>query len=364
LSGAFRSTEASPADRGEAFGAAHADRVAANHEAYLRLFGVSGINDRDAVEQLALELFETTRAYDPTLAAEIEGIARGAGLPLWAVAALNGRTEILARGTTAARGECSTVVFLPPTGAPPVAVQTWDWHEELEDGWFVWTIEHSDGHVSHTLTEYGIVGKIGVGSAGVGVHMNILRHKRDGRGGGVPVHVLARSVIDERGGLGPALARVAAAPVAASSAFTIVAAAAAESTALTVELHPGGPSYALPDDTGLLVHTNHFLAATAAEGDRERQLGPDSFVRYELLRRRLAGTHLDAESASAALESHICGGGAICCHPEPHAEAGGRYSTLATVALRVDEGTLRVRAGHPCGRGDWLDVAASERVAA
>ena len=49
-------------------------------------------------------------------------------------------------------------------------------------------------------------------------------------------------------------------------------------------------------DRGILVHTNHFLSVPGAWGDRENVIGPDSFFRYEILRRRLR----DIEPASAA----------------------------------------------------------------
>jgi hypothetical protein len=45
------------------------------------------------------------------------------------------------------------------------------------------------------MTEAGIVGKVGVSSAGVAVLLNILGHRDDGPPIGVPVHVLTRSVL-------------------------------------------------------------------------------------------------------------------------------------------------------------------------
>ena len=178
-----RSVEADPGGRGRAFGAGSRDGVLRCWAGYERLFEVW---DAD-VREIAEATLERTRAWAPNLAAEIEGIAAGVGLETWQIAALNARTEILARG----RGECSTVVLLP-LDAPPRTLQTWDWHEHLDDVKLVW----DTGHV-RTLTEYGIVGKIGVNSAGLGVHMNILHHASDGGGDGVPVHIVARRILDE-----------------------------------------------------------------------------------------------------------------------------------------------------------------------
>ena len=77
-----------------------------------------------------------------------------------------GLTELLAvADPTGVTDECSTVVALPDNGTP-VAVQTWDWYDAMADDWFAWTIPHPDGHLVRTVTEYGVLGKIGVSSRG------------------------------------------------------------------------------------------------------------------------------------------------------------------------------------------------------
>jgi isopenicillin-N N-acyltransferase-like protein len=116
-------------------------------------------------------------------------------------------------------------------------------------------------------------------------------------------------------------------------------------------MHPAGPSYVLPDADGVLVHTNHFLHPTALEGDREAELGGDSFLRYEILRRRLH-TQRPANSGEVigAMASHLGGAGALCLHRQPNAPLDESYATLATVDLDVVGGRLNARAGGPCGK--------------
>ncbi len=86
-------------------------------------------------------------------------------------------------------------------------------------------------------------------------------------------------------------------------------------------------------------------------GDREPTVGPDSLFRLELLRRRAArlrGARPGRDEMLAPLHSHLGGGGAICCHPEPGAELGDRYVTLATVLVDPLAGRLRAWEGGPC----------------
>lgn len=358
----FTSTVAEPGDRGSEFGRAHADRVQHTVETYLKVFrhvaGTPVELDGPGADALA-----AVRAWAPALAEEIVGIADGAGLPVEHVAALNARTEILAAIGTARAGECSTVVLLPEDRpARPVAVQTWDWFAGLRDDWLVWTIPHADGRVTTTLTEYGLVGKMGVNSHRVGVLVNILRHEHDGRSVGVPVHVAWRHALDEGTDLYGAATLLASAGVSASSASTVVAVEGEECEAVTAELHPGGPSWVSPDDDGVLVHTNHFLAPTAAPHDLESRSYPDTVVRLQRLRRRVRGLGCTATSddVRAVMADHVGTRGAVCCHPDERvADQDAEYATLATVVLDVADGAMRVTPGGPCGRGPGSTTAAS-----
>jgi isopenicillin-N N-acyltransferase-like protein len=354
----FSSTVKNPVGRGREFGESNRDAVQKTASIYLDLFGAKANPPLDITEY-ALESHAAVSRYAPSLGAEIEGIAEGAALPLAHIAALNARTEILARADRVGRGECSTVVILGDRGDPPISLQTWDWHEELSDSWLVWTIEHEDGRTLHTLTEYGIVGKIGVNSSGVAVHLNILHHDADGQGVGIPVHVIARSILDSATNMTHAITRAAEATASASSSITVVTAERDESAAVSIEVNPIRTQLVNPNVAGRLIHTNHFLSPAMATGDREQVVGPDSFVRLGILERRLSrDDNLKEDSALEALSSHLGGGGAICCHPDPSAEFGSRYATLATVAFDVGESTMRVQQGGPCQFGGaWWSPA-------
>ncbi|NMO01944.1 acyltransferase [Gordonia sp. TBRC 11910] len=344
----FRSRATEPTERGIELGTAHGTEIRTCIAAYQRLFDDAAGTAVD-LEYWGSLAWASITACAPALAREIAGIASGARVSVNSVAAINARTEILAAVGATTAGECSTVVALHDDAAP-TAVQAWDWYSELAQSWFVWEIPHADGRLTTTVTEYGIVGKIGVNDRGLGVHFNILHHDADGVGIGAPVHVLARKVLDDAADLNQALLTLAAASVSASSSLTLVAARDGESAAVSVELNPAGVGYALPDSAGLLVHTNHFLQAAAAQGhDTELRNGPDTVVRYDMLRRRLAGRHdIGVNEVVAALNSHLLGGGATCCHPDRGLPATSHFATLATVVLDVEHGTLAAHDGGPC----------------
>jgi isopenicillin-N N-acyltransferase-like protein len=354
------STEATAGDRGRAFGQAQSERIAQTADVYLRLFHTNAGLERDRVLALGGEAIERIGKFSPQLADEIEGIAEGSGVARELVGALNARTELLAAG----RGECSTIACLGTATADgtPIGIQTWDWHDELAESWLHWTIDHPGGHRVETMTEAGIVGKVGVSSAGVAVLLNILGHRDDGPPIGVPVHVLNRAVLDLAGNGVDALAMLSNAPMSASSAVTVIADDEDGGAVCTVELSPAGPGFVTPDERGVLVHTNHFLAEPGRLADTMVRQGPDSVLRLDHARRAMSRQvegEIDEDSLLGALRSHRGGSGAICCHPAATAAFGDRWRTLATVTVEPAARRLTLRRNGPCGSAQPVALAAA-----
>jgi isopenicillin-N N-acyltransferase-like protein len=344
------SSEPLAGDRGAGLGRAQADRIANTCDVYLRLFRHAAGLQPDDVSRLGVQALERIGSYAPDLADEIEGIASGSGIAPELIGALNARTEVLRAG----RGECSTIACLGTAtgGGTPIGVQTWDWHDDLADSWMRWTIDHASGHRVETMTEAGIVGKVGVSSAGVAVLLNILGHRDDGPPIGVPVHVLTRSVLDTAVDGVQALAILSTAQVSASSAVTVVADDEDGGAVCTVELSPAGPGFVTPNQAGVLTHTNHFLAEPGRLADTMVREAPDSVLRLDHANRAMATLTpglIDEDAILAALRSHRGGAGAICCHPAVGAAFGDRWQTLATVTVEPAARTMTLRRGGPCG---------------
>ncbi|HET7387844.1 MAG TPA: C45 family peptidase [Nocardioidaceae bacterium] len=347
----FTSSVLSPHERGVEFGEHFADQVSATVAAYRRLFvRRAGGGDFD-VDAWADRAWQAILDVAPAQEDEIAGIAAGAGVPVRDVASINARTEILVAADPTGQGECSTVVALPPDGAP-VAVQTWDWYDAMAPHWLHWTIPHPDGRIVQTVTEFGMLAKIGVSSTGVGVMLNMLHHENDAKAAaeekvGYPVHLLSRAILDSGQSLADALAITEAASTTASTSLTVADRAGA---AASIELFPGGPGVLEPTD-GLLVRTNHFVSETGRDGCIAAAIGPSSRVRRDHLLAALTGrVPRDADAVLAAMHHHDPDGG-VCRHSDPDQDPVLRHGTLATVVLDVDRATLTARRGGPCGAG-------------
>lgn len=355
-----RGPEQRGAEIGTRFGAEIRDTVAR----YLEFFALSGLS-RARVDGIAERSLAALRAWAPGLAQEIEATAAAAGgLPTLELAALNARTEILAAGEPDREGECSTLVLAPESARSPLTLQTWDWHADLCPTGLLLSVApdppeadrgRGRGRVGRVgrvrlFTEAGMLGKIGVNDAGLGVHFNILHHASDTDAGGVPVHAIARRVLDEASTVEEAASIIRSAPVSASTVLTVVADRGAR-RAVCFEISPERVAEVLPDPDGVLVHTNHFLAPELAAGEAA-SAASTTRTRFAHLSR--IGGLGDLRGAGASIEERaadFCGPeGAhapVCMRPDPSLPPHDQWTTLLTIGLDLERGRLEYRAGSP-----------------
>jgi len=347
-----------PASRGAELAAGLTPWLPTALAVYDRLFAVAGLSP-GAVRGLGLAARDALHDWAPELGAELDACALASGLPPERLHALNARTELLAAAGATGLGECSTVAGTDAAGTDAagttIGAQTWDWHQELAGSWAV--LSYPDGRYPFvTLTEAGLLAKIGLNAVGVGLLFNILSHHSDTGVGGVPVHAVARRILDSATDVEGAIEILRSAPLAASSCFTLLD----PSRVACLEASPAGVAELAP--AGWTVHTNHFLDPALATGGQP--LGPDSdtLQRQGLLAERAAtGRGLLAAARTPAdvdgvhrlaelLCAHEADGAAVCCHARATATFGSRWQTLATVAVQPAARRLSVLAGGPCGQ--------------
>ncbi|MFG1696162.1 C45 family autoproteolytic acyltransferase/hydolase [Nonomuraea sp. NPDC049309] len=343
---AFSSSQIDPRARGRELGTHLRDRIAANYAGYTDLFAVAGATP-EQVRAWAERALDASAGWAPGLAEEMAGIAAGSGLEPWQVAAVNARTEILAAIDATGRGECSTSVVLPESG-PPRTVQTWDWHDHLRDAPMLWELEPRPGHVVRTFTEAGALAKIGAATSGLGVHFNILRHDSDNAGIGVPVHLIARRILDEAATVAEAAEIARSARVSASTVITVVTASDEGNDAASIEISPAGVAVIPPEPDGVLLHCNHFHDAALAAGERHATDRPGTYDRLRHLREHVEELSDPGQNARArAMLSHAPDA-PVCAHPDLAQPLNQRWETIATIGLDLPAGRLRVHQGGPC----------------
>ena len=353
-----------PRERGRTHGAQARKRVEHSIAAYARLFAYCGIDWRRA-RKLGAGYREVIGDLDAGCLAEIEGIAAGAGREVDEILALNARTEIVpptypgephadwnrivaadAAGGVPDWGECTAVAVKPGSSATGTTLlaQNWDWLGTQRQA-LILLRQRGPGDSSFvTLTEAGMLAKIGLNDRGFGVCLNILRSSDDGTRPGVPVHVLLRALL----GCGSVAEAIAYASKLAFGASSNVLCADVSGDTAALEFSPRGLSV-VRGETATLCHTNHFLAPGAAE--HQASLAPSlssvpRLARITEIVRSHAGKFSPAD-LEAALRDESEGLLSICRRPDPSLPAEMRIETVASVVMDLGARILYVAPDVP-----------------
>jgi len=364
-------------ERGRIHGANARQRVALSVANYARLFAFCGIDWRDA-QRRGATFREAIAALGGELLEEIEGIAEGSGRQVDEIMALNARTEILPptypderhprwRELDAANraagvpdwGEC-TAIAVPwsasATGGTLLA-QNWDWLGAQRGALVILRVRQPGAPACITLTEAGMLAKIGFNEHGFGLCLNILRSNADGERAGTPVHPLLRALlacrsVEEAVGMARALS---------FGASSNALCADATGDAANLEFSPSGLQV-VRGEGAALCHTNHFLAA-APEGSRDAPApSPSSIPRLTRARALVENRgRVGVADLKRILRDESEGLLSICRHPDPSLPAEARVESVASVIMELAARRMHVAPDVP-SLVDYETVALSEAV--
>jgi isopenicillin-N N-acyltransferase-like protein len=244
-------------DRGRQHGSLLKKRIHRTVEFYQKQFQLPEAQILDIADQFR----KSTKAFREDIYLEIEALARAAEVdPLW-VYALNGRTELLNLNPM----ECTTLAFRKQS----MIGQNWDWDSEMEELAVILDIEKEDGHRILTMTEPGMIGKIGMNGCGIGVCLNFMTIENY-QPHGIPLHVILRTILDSKS-LNEARSMIE--PHLRGKVGNIVI---SNGNGEIADMELGGDDFfSIPVDD-LFVHTNHFLTKV----DYDLMLFPNSMGRY------------------------------------------------------------------------------------
>lgn len=330
--------------RGHHLGSSVAERVERTVGAYMMLFEQQAGLDRARVLAEAQRFIPAIEDFAPELLEEMRGIAAGAGRDLREIVAANARTELLYG--VPAHPECTAVAVAPPASASGhvYVAQNWDWYAALAGTTVLWVLRRDDGPDVLTFAEAGLVGKIGVNSAGLGMAVNLLTSDADHPGPAAPMHVILRHVLNETRSVAEAIALLAATPRCTSCNHLL----ADRSGALAdVEATPAGQGVLRSPD-GVLTHTNHCADAALTTRDRLARESPETLARGARAATLAAGRSIDESDLHALLRDHATAPGSICLHVQPDLPPGEQQESVASLIIDLTAGTLDIADGPPC----------------
>jgi isopenicillin-N N-acyltransferase-like protein len=361
-------------ERGRQYGEQARERVRRSVALYEEVFGDYAGWSWERVRAECAPFGPRIADFDSRCLEEIGGIAEGAGLPEIDVLAINVRTEVMfgaaARGDARPpRDGCSAVVLMPQITADghTLLAQNWDWIEGTRQTAVIVEARPDDGPACIAIMEAGLLAKMGLSAAGIGLTTNTIISDLDRGEPGVPYHVCLRSVLaaptmaDALGGLLRGRR--------SSSANYLVA--SHDGLAFDAETWPGDGAcmtVGVPA-AGRILHTNHFIAPGFAHRDRGLELMPDSPLRLQRLQALLGEPPADAPSGAgrpagraadgdraglgradieAALGDHAGHPWGVCNHPDGTQVPVHQEGTILSVVMDLTERRLWLADGNPC----------------
>lgn len=283
-------------------------------------------------------------AAAPRLSEEIDGLARGAGIPREAAVLLQARREIIGYQRVPARGDCTTYASLSAgPGGGPVLAQTVDLNGDLDDQIAVLAVGAPGARRQALVLSFGgLLGYLGVNSDGLAIGLNLVL------GGewrpGLPPYLAIRHLLDTAGSVAEALRILPRLPLASSRSFTLCD----PSTVACVEMLGDQirvlePQQRPPAGPPACWHTNHYLHPDFTAYDELNVFARNSSaLRLTACQSRLAGF----AGAGGDAEQHF----ALLAEPPVCVAGTGdirREKTVAAVVMLPGRGELHVRPGNP-----------------
>lgn len=350
--------------RGQQHGVAAKSQVLRSIATYSRLFAYCGISWADA-QRRASAYREVIGDFDSGLLLEIEGIAHGSGRHINEILALNARTELLPpsypglphpdRSTVLAAnghdqltdwGECTSLAIKPLQSATGSTLlgQNWDWLGAQRAALLLLRVQEASGLSYITLTEAGMLAKIGLNIHCFGVCLNILRSTDDGTTLGLPLHVLLRKLLECRG-VDEAI-NLAAGQAFAASSSVLCGDSAGHTAALELSLRG---LEVMHSAHAALCHTNHFLAPNGSTHQASLIPSLSTVPRLEritALTTAKQGT-FSVTDLQGMLRDETDGFLSICRRPNPALEAEVRIETVASVIMDLQQRVMHVAPDVP-----------------
>ncbi len=369
------STHATAHARGVALGQASRAQVGHSVATYARQFAACGIDWAQA-RRLAQRYLPAIEALDASLLDEMRGLAEGSRFSFEDILTLNCRTEILppnyfsgeptaaeaalkanrAAGISDWADDVYALPQLPSDLSECTAMcvngqasadgqtwfsQNWDWIGRQRAALVVVYSVDANGTNFTTLSEAGMLAKIGMNQHGLAIGLNILRSLRDGAEPGVPVHILLRHLLSL-----PSMAAVrqrlsfihdklgfgAASNIPCADALGEVG---------CFEVAPAGWAEQRPHE-GVVVHTNHFLCESLLTQQAMMSQYLSSEPRLATAAQHAAQTPLGFESLQAFLRDESGEFLAVCRRPNPALPPEARVESVAGIIM------------HPQTRRFWI----------
>jgi isopenicillin-N N-acyltransferase-like protein len=321
----------SPYEVGLAHGTAAKEQILSSISFYAGLFQTTAQMQWEDVLKTASEFQATIQTKWPAYLEEMAGIAAGAGVQLADIVALNVRTEItfglFTEGCTTLAWKTSDTCFMG---------QNWDWMEAQKKNVVLLHIKQPDKPDIKLITEAGLIGKIGINSAGVGLCVNAIRVAGNDPTK-LPAHLAWRMAL-ESWSRAEAVAKLTKFGIASSCHTLIADKTGPESIEWT---HLGFRDVSM-NDRGQISHSNHLLLDQP--GVIDTNWLPDSSLRVKRMEELSSQIQAPSIASIQPLFADEQGFPAAICRAEKDTSTA---ATLFNIVMDLGQKVGYVRMGRP-----------------
>ena len=337
-------SEGDPITRGFHLGRSETERVIHTITAYMDIFAQTSNLNREAVLTHAECFIPSIAQHAPHLLEEMRGIAEGAGRDLREIVAINARTELMYG--ISQRPECTSIGIstIVSTDGHIRLAQNWDWRPTLAGSLILWVLHLDDGPDVLTLTEAGMVGKIGVNASGLAMSINLLKSDTDHAGPALPMHIILRLVLEDACSVEKAISLINETKRCTSCFHMLID---QSGTLAGVEATPAG-QHVLRSDRGVLTHANHCVSPDLFMHDSNAREFPETLTRGERAQSLASKRKIDEHFLHSILTDHETSPGSICLHVDPGIPAVENYESIASIVFDLTAGTVDIAEGPPC----------------
>ena len=346
------SVRGKPFDCGQQYGSQAQKVIQKNVAVYFDMWRTLWGADKKEILQKSHALIPVVGEYDADMLEEVEGLAKGAGLSLDEIIAINTRYEInltLGIASLYQSGGCTSVASLPQAtrDGHTLIGQNWDWLPRFQEFNVILKADQTGKPSVITQPEAGVLAHRGMNSAGIGACFNGLASSRDAFGATVPCLLIMRRILNSES-FSQALQAVLQAKTTVSGNFLI---AHSDGEAIDLEMSPLDVGFLYPDG-GILTHSNHFIALNNRENftDILKSLYPDTLFRHQRAGHLLEPQkgHIDVGSFQRVFQDHFSQPNSICRHVDERVDGIKQWVTLYSTIMDLSEPAMYVARGYPC----------------
>jgi len=301
---------------------------------------------------LARKFMPFIENYDPDAMEEMTGVAKGVGVSLEDIVAINARTEMAFVGMAGTVTEespqetyCTTLAATPEAtqNGHTLIGQNWDWYPEAQKAFILLKKRKKGKPNCVSFIEAGLLGKGGLNSAGLGFVGNAMA--TDKMRVGVPTHIITNRILNAESLTEVIGMLLSAYRAGATNRLT----ATANGECADIELSTDDYSVIFPED-GVIAHTNHFTVQKPTIRDTFPNKYPSTFTRLHRAKKLLAAErgHITLETFERILRDHLGKPDSICWHLDERIDKSLRLQTNASIIMDLNEKAFYIAKGPPC----------------